>query len=108
VPMLVAPVFLFSLFGITLDPKGVYPAWEYASSMMGNMLINWFARNAVESEARRAIVIGLCVYDAVGFVMTLIALLTGMAGPTLWLAAAIYLFFALGYGYFLLPQKKTA
>jgi len=41
-------------------------------------------------------------------VITLIAQLGGVLGPLGWFAAVIYLFFAIGFGYFLLPQKKSA
>lgn len=108
VPILVVPVFTYFLFGASLDPAGVFAAREYGASLIGNLLLTWFARKAAESEARRAIILGLCVYDAIGFVITLIALLTGVLGPLGWFAAAIYLFFAIGFGYFLIPQKKVA
>jgi len=108
VPILLAPVFLYSLFGASLNPGGVFAAREYGASLIGNLMLTWFARNAIESEVRRAIALGLCVYDAIGFVVTLIAQITGVLGPLGWFAAAIYLFFAIGFGYFLLPRKKVA
>ena len=108
VPILLAPIFLYSLFGASLNPGGVFAAREYGASLIGNLMVTWFARKAAESEARRAIILGLCVYDAIGFVVTLIALLTGVLGLLGWFAAAIYLFFAIGFGYFLLPQKGAA
>ena len=108
VPILLAPVFLYSLFGASLNPGGVFAAREYGASLIGNLLLTWFAKDAIESEPRRAIALALCVYDAIGFVVTLMAQLTGVLGPLGWFAAAIYLFFAIGFGYFLMPQKKTA
>ena len=108
VPILLASSFTYSLFGASLNPGGVFAAREYGASLIGNLMVTWFARKAAESEARRAIILGLCVYDAIGFVVTLIALLTGVLGLLGWFAAAIYLFFAIGFGYFLLPQKKVA
>ncbi|MFZ2097711.1 MAG: hypothetical protein WAV05_13860 [Anaerolineales bacterium] len=108
VPILLATVFTYSLFGTSLNSGGVFAAREYGASLIGNLLLTWFARNAVESEARRAITLALCVYDAIGFVVTLIAQLTGVLGVLGWFAVVIYLFFALGFGYFLLPQKKVA
>lgn len=108
VPILLAPVFLYSLFGASLNPGGVFAAQEYGASLIGNLMVTWFARKAAKSDARWAIILGLCVYDAIGFVVTLIALLTGVLGPLGWFAAAIYLFFAIGFGYFLLPQKGVA
>jgi hypothetical protein len=105
VPILLAPIFTYSLFGASLNSGGVFAAREYGASLIGNMLVTWFARKATESEALRAIILGLCVYDAIGFVITLIAQFTGALGPLGWGAAAIYLFFAVGFGYFLLPKK---
>ena len=108
VPILIVPVFTYSLFGASLNPAGVFAAREYGASMIGNLMLTWFARKAIESEARRAIILGLCVYDAIGFVITLIAQFSGVLGPLGWFAAVMYLFFAIGFGYLLLPQKKVA
>ena len=108
VPILLAPIFLYSLFGASLNPGGVFAAREYGASLIGNLMVTWFARNAIESEIRRTIALALCVYDAIGFVITLIALITGALGPLGWLAAAIYLFFTVAFGYFLLPREKVA
>ena len=105
VPILLATGFTYSLFGASLNAGGIFAAREYGASLIGNMLLTWFARNATASEARRAIILGLCVYDAIGFVITLIAQLSGTLGPLGWFAAVIYLFFTLAFGYFLLPGK---
>jgi hypothetical protein len=108
VPILLVPVFFYSLFGTSLNSGGVFAAREYGASLIGNLMITWFARKATDSEALRAIILGLCVYDAIGFVATLIAQFTGVLGPLGWFAALIYLFFAVGFGYFLLPHNKVA
>jgi hypothetical protein len=107
-PILLAPIFLYSLFGASLNPGGVFAAREYGASLIGNLMLTWFARNAIESEPRRAIILALCVYDAIGFVITLIAQLAGVLGPLGWFAMVIYLFFAIAFGYFLLPRKQAA
>lgn len=107
-PILFAPHFSYNLLGIPLTPGGEFAAREYAASMLGVLMLTWFARNAIESEARRAIILDLCIYDAIGVVITVIAQLSGVLGPLGWVVVIIYLFFALGFGYFLLPQKKAA
>jgi hypothetical protein len=106
-PILIAPVFLYSLFGADLNEGGVFAAREYGASLMGNLMLTWFARKASDTDTRRAICLALCVYDAVGFVITLIAQLGGVLGPLGWFAAAIYLFFAVGFGYFWLAKKQV-
>jgi hypothetical protein len=108
VPILLAPVFLYSLFGASLNAGGIFAAREYGASLIGNLMLTWFARNAIESDARRAIALDLCIYDAIGFVVTLIAQFAGVLGPLGWFAAAIYLFFAIAFGFFLMPQRKVA
>jgi hypothetical protein len=106
IPILLVPNFIYSIFGATLAAGGVFAAREYGASMMGNLMLTWFARNSQESEARWAIILALFVYDAIGFVVTLIAILSGALNSIGWLVVVLYLFLALGFGYFLLPKRK--
>jgi hypothetical protein len=105
--ILIVPKFIYSILGATLAAGGVFAAREYGASMMGNLMLTWFARNSQESEARWAMILALCVYDAVGVVVTLIAIICGAVNPMAWSIFVIYLFFALGFGYFLIPKKKS-
>ena len=106
-PILIAPNFVYSIFGATLAAGGVFAAREYGASMMGNLMLTWFARNSQESETRWAIVLALFVYDAVGFIISLIAILSGSLNTLGWLVVALYLFLAVGFGYFLIPKSKS-
>jgi hypothetical protein len=106
VPILLVPNFIYSIFGATLAAGGVFAAREYGASMMGNLMLTWFARNSDESDARWAIILALFVYDAIGVIVTLVAILSGALNPLAWMVVALYLFLALGFGYFLLPRKK--
>lgn len=108
VPVLLWTVPFYGLFGVELDSEGVYLAWQYGSSLIGILLLCWFARNVTGFEMRRAIIIGLFVYDLLGFAVTLYALLTNVLGALGWIIAGIYLLLTLGFGYFLLTLKKTA
>jgi hypothetical protein len=101
------PNFVYSIFGATLAAGGVFAAREYGASMMGNLMLSWFARNSQESEARWAIILALFVYDAVGFVVSLIAILSGGINSLGWMVVVLYLFLAIGFGYFLLPLRKS-
>ena len=106
IPILLVPNFVYSIFGATLAAGGVFAAREYGASMMGNLMLTWFARNSQESDARWAIILALFVYDAIGVIVTLVAILSGALNPLAWLVVALYLFLALGFGYFLLPKRK--
>jgi hypothetical protein len=106
--LLVAPTFGFSLFGALVTGDGTCPAQEYGAAMLGTMLLTWFARNAAESQARRAIILDLFIYDAIGVIITIIALLAGRFNLLGWGILVIYLFFALGFGYFWFAKPAPA
>jgi hypothetical protein len=99
-PILLVPGIFYSLFGVTLVAGGAFAAREYGASLMGNMLVTWIGRNAHASDARRGIIIALCVYDAIGFVISLIATLAGVLNPLGWFPVLLYLFLAVAFGYF--------
>jgi hypothetical protein len=105
-PILLIPNFIYSIFGASLTVGGAFAAREYGASMMGNLMLTWFARNSQESDARWAIILALFVYDAVGFVISLIAVIAGALNPLGWLVVALYLFLAIGFGYFLIPKRE--
>lgn len=106
ISVLLVPDFIYSILGASLALGGAFAAREYGASMIGNLMLTWFARNSQESDARRAIILALFVYDAVGFVVTLIAVLSGVLNSLGWLIVVIYLFFAGGFGYFLIPRRN--
>jgi hypothetical protein len=106
--ILAVPSILYGIFGAALTAAGAFAAREYGASLIGNMLVTWFVRNAKDSDARRAIVLGLCVYDGIGFLVTLAAVITGLINPLGWLVVILYLFFALGFGYYFVKVPQPA
>ncbi len=98
--LLLVPEFTYSIFGASVNDAGAFAGREYGAALIGTLLLTWYARDAGESQARRAIILDLFVYDAIGVVVTLIAQFTGLFSPLGWFIVAIYLFFAVGYGYF--------
>jgi hypothetical protein len=106
--LLFLPEQLLGLLGLTFCVGAAFTAREYGAALIGNLLLTWFARNAEASPARFAIILNLCIYDAIAFVVTLIFVFTGKLNSLGWGIVVVYLFFAVGYGCFLLPKKKTA
>jgi hypothetical protein len=94
------PGLLMSLYGVTLDEGGILMARLYGASLLGNLMLTWFSRNDPGSEALRAAVLGLFVYDAVGLIVALVATLSGVMNALGWSVVAIYLLFTVGFGYF--------
>ena len=70
------------------------------ASFIGFAILTWSARNASDSDARRAIVLALMVSDGIGFIAALIAQLADVVNSLGWSTVAIYLLLALGFGYF--------
>jgi len=110
-PLLVfVPGPFVSVFGLTLNAGGAMLAREYGAALVGTLLLTWFARNAAESDARRAIILALFVYDAIGFVVTLLVRLAGVLNPLGWSIPILYLFFTVGFGYYAIrgvPQRAS-
>lgn len=105
-PILFVTKYFYGLFGVTLDAAGIFPAQQYGASLIGNFLLTWFAQYAKETNARCSIIRGMTVYNAIGFIITLMAVLNGTLNTLGWGPVVIYLFFALGFGYFWLKPPK--
>lgn len=106
IPILIVPEFFYGIFGVILTAGGIFAAREYGASLIGNLLLTWIGRNAQESDARRGIIWALCIYDAIGFLVSLLFVLSGEANLLMWMPVGIYLFFAIAYGYFLVKPPK--
>ena len=105
-----APVLLFfpgplmALLGFNLPDSTAFMANLYGATLLGNFTLTWIARNAEASTVRKAIVIHLFVYDLVAFIAALRFQLSGLLNNFGWLIVFIYLFFTIGYGYFLFKK----
>ena len=106
--LLFVPEQLLTLLGSSYGPGAAITAREYGAALLGNFFLTWVARKAEDSVARRAIILDLFVYDAIAFVAMVLIQLSGGMNVLGWGIVAIYLFFALAFGYFLLPKAKPA
>jgi len=108
VVLLLLPGWLFGLLGATLGPGGTLAAREYGAAMFGILILAWLARNTSDRIARRAILLQLLVYDAIGCVVTLMAVFSGTLNFLGSGIVFVYLFFTLGPGYLLAGEKTAA
>jgi hypothetical protein len=106
--LLAIPAQLMSIYGVELDAGGAFMARLYGSSLAGNLLLTWLSRGSRDSEALRAAIAGLFLYDAIGLVVSVAAMLSGLMNPLGWSVVAIYLFLTVGYGYFHFIQTPEA
>jgi hypothetical protein len=101
------------LFGLTLlffpatllDYYGVSPADALETMLMRFLggftfslgLMIWFARDAEASKARDAIVLGLAIGNAISAILSIWAAQTGMFNALIWIEAALFALFAVGF-----------
>jgi hypothetical protein len=104
--LLVAPVSLLGLLGATLGGGGAFTAREYGAAMIGIVMLAWFAKDVQSSRARAAILWDLLVYDGIGVIITVSAVLTGVLNALGWGIALVYAFFTVGSGFLLLTERR--
>jgi hypothetical protein len=107
VAFVVAPGPLAAIYGITLDRAGMLVGQLFGAVLIGFAVLNWFARDVTDPNARQAVVLANLTGDAVGFVVILIGQLGGIANALGWSNVAIYLLLALGFAYIQFMQPRT-
>jgi hypothetical protein len=94
------PAQMLSTYGITSNIALDYMGQLYGAALLGIGVLAWLAKDSTASEAGKAILTGFCVASAIGFVVTLIGQLGGAVNVMGWSTVAIYILFAIGFGYF--------
>ncbi len=105
--LLAAPASLFQVMGGALAGAGLFPAREYGAAMIGTLLLCWLAKDVRAGDARRAILLDLLVYDAIGVVITVAVLLAGTLNALGWGIVAVYAFFTAGAAWVLWREQPA-
>jgi len=87
-----------AMYGLTLSPGGLLLARLLGAAFLGYGVITFQARNAADSPARQAIALGLVVGNAIGGVIALLGVTSGVVNALGWSSVAIYLLLAAGFG----------
>ncbi len=119
--LLIAAAAVYAIFGVVLVlvPGLVLPVYggmsmePYVEKLLGAQLIgfavlNWFARNAEDGRALRAILLANLVSAAIGLVLALLQVLFGGENVVGWSTVIVYLLLVLGFGYFLFMRPSTS
>lgn len=103
------PATVMSFYGVTLNPGGAFMTQLFGAAFILLGILLWFARNAPSSDvALRAIVLAVVVGDVIGFIVALLAQLSGVTNALGWVTVALYLLLALGFGYFQFVKPATS
>ncbi len=106
IAFLLASGFVLPLYGgMSMEP---ITEQLLGAGLIGFAVLNWFARNAREGEALRAIIVANLVYNAVGFIVLLLFQLTSTVNAFGWSSVVISLLMALGFGYFTVVRLRVS
>ena len=103
--LLAAPDVLCGLLGGVLSAAGMFAAREYGAAMIGTLLLTYLARNVAATDAKRAILTDLLVYDAIGVIITLVAIFSQVLNALGWGIVVVYLLFTVWAGLLLLGGR---
>jgi hypothetical protein len=95
------------LYGNEPTPIVNYVGKLFGGSLFAFAVLLWWARNITDPIARRAIVLSLLVADVIGFIVSLAAQLGGVVNALGWSTVGIYLFFSIGFAYFLFAKTAS-
>jgi hypothetical protein len=104
----VAPQLFLTLFGATLGPAGALMMQYSGAWLIGIGLLTWFARNAAQSEAGRAIALALLIAYLAALAVSVLGQLAGVLNVLGWMPVLIQAFFAAGFGYSLAADRRAA
>ena len=103
--MLFVPEQFYATMGVAWSAGAALLARLYGATLVGNMLLCWFGRNAEQGPVRQAIVLDAFFYDLIGFIAVVIFYFNGTLNSLAFGAMFIYLFLTVGFGLFLFPKK---
>ncbi len=104
---LIIPKTILSIYGGTLTDVGTILARLLGAEFLSYAAITWLARNIKETRMLRIIVPGCLIGFGLGFIVFLLAQLSGVFNFLGWSTVMVYLFFTLGYGYFYFKDPVT-
>ncbi len=104
--LVLIPKMLIALYGVELNSGGAVIAQLFGSALVFVGLLCWLARNAESSGTLHAIVTASFFESILGFVIALIAQISGVFNILGWATVILYFSLSLGYGYFYLARKS--
>ena len=92
-----------------MDPAGAMMTQFVGAVFILLCIVLWLARNASYSEVTlQALLLAIVIGDTIGFIVALVAQLSGVPNALGWLNVALWLLLALGFGYFRFVKKASS
>ena len=97
------PAQFITIYGLKLEPLGQFMARYFGSALLGVAALNWFARNQVS----RVVILADFVLSVAGLVVGFWQAISGLGNSLVWTTVIIYLFLALGFGYYSFLNQES-
>ena len=101
---LLIPATAMSWYGIQLSDAGLFTARLFGAALLNFAIISWLVRGSAGSEVVRSIALSFSIGDLIGFIVSLIYQLQGVANSLGWSTVVIYLLLGLAFGYLYLTN----
>lgn len=93
--------------GIDVTAQGVLVARMYGGQVFGFGATSWLARSTPDSPAKRALVRGFVVVDALSLVLAIYAQVAGVVGAEGLVDVVGFTFFVFAFGYFAVYPERA-
>jgi|RifCSP13_1_1023834.scaffolds.fasta_scaffold255364_1 hypothetical protein len=103
--VLIGPETVLRLLRLSNGNTEMLMARLWAGALIALGVIAWFARDFTDIKARDVVAISLLLFAVIGFVVALLATLGNVLRVAGWGIVAVFLAFALSYGYLQLMKK---
>ena len=106
VGFVLAPGQVLANYGIEYSPSLALVGRLFGGLLLTLSVILWFAKDFRDEPAVRAVLLGALIGDVVNLVVATMGTLSGTSNALGWSTVLIYLFGAVGSGYFLIAQSR--
>jgi hypothetical protein len=97
-----------AVYGVPSAPYIALYTRFFGSALLGFGVINWFAKDFRSWDAIRGILIGTAVMTAIGALIALFAVVTGLSNAMTWTSVLVYALLFAGAVYWLSQGAKNS
>ena len=99
---------LNALYGVPSAPHTALYTRFFGSALLGLGVITWFAKDFRSWDAIRGVLIGTAVTTAIGGLIALFAVVTGLSNAMTWTSVLVYALIFVGAVYWLSQGEKNS
>ncbi|HZZ22740.1 MAG TPA: hypothetical protein VFE60_09260 [Roseiarcus sp.] len=97
-----------ALYGVPPAPYTALYTRFFGSALLGFGVINWFAKDFRSWDAIRGVLTGTAVTTAIGGLIALFAVVTGLSNAMTWTSVLVYALLLVGAVYWLSQGEKNS